>query len=244
VRRHLPHLAIGSLAIAWALVPADAHAQFRYPFPYPYGAYRYAPESDLRIDVTPKEAGVYVDGYFAGTVDEFNGTFQRLHVMPGEHEIVIYLDGYRSIRERLYLSPRATRKIAGTLERLAPGEPSEAFPQPTEPPAQTTGSPVGRPMPRPGQPPPPPGPEPGASARPRDAQGATLMIQVQPADADVLIDGERWRGPGNDDRLVVQVTDGRHRIEVRKEGYEPFTTEVDVGGGESVPLNVSLPRTR
>ena len=70
------------------------------------------------------------------------------------------------------------------------------------------------------------------------------MIRVQPADADVLIDGEHWRGPGGDDRLVVQVTDGRHRIEVRKEGYQPFTTEVDVRGGESFPLNVSLPRAR
>ncbi len=70
------------------------------------------------------------------------------------------------------------------------------------------------------------------------------MIRVQPAGADVLIDGERWRGPDGDDRLLVQVTDGRHHIEVRKEGYQPFTTEVDVRGGESLPLNVSLPRTR
>ena len=244
MRRHLPHLAIGSLAIAWALLPADAHAQFRYPMPYPFGAYRYGPESDLRIDVTPKEAAVYVDGYFAGTVDEFNGTFQRLHVMPGEHEIVIYLDGYRSIRERRYLSPNATRKIVGTLTRLAPGETPEPAPQPAEPPNSPSGSPAGRGVPRRGRAPLPPEPGPGAAARPRDAQGATLMIRIQPADADVLIDGERWRGPGGDDRLVVQVTGGRHRIEVRKEGYEPFTTEVDVRGGESVPLNVSLPRTR
>lgn len=244
MRPHLPHLLIGSLAIAWALSPAYAHAQFRYPLPYPYGG-RYAPESDLRIDVMPKEAGVYVDGYFAGTVDEFNGTFQRLHVLPGEHEIVIYLDGHRSIRERLYLSPNATRKIVGTMDRLAPGEPLEPAPQPTEPPAGTPASPAGRPGPRRG-PPPPPSPEraPGAAGRPRDAQGATLMIRVQPADADVLIDGERWRGPEGDDRLVVQVTGGRHRIEVRKDGYQPFTTEVDVPSGESVPLNVSLPRAR
>lgn len=244
MRRHLPYLAIGLLAIAWALPPADAHAQFRYPFPYPYGAYRYGPESDLRIDVTPKEAAVYVDGYFAGTVDEFNGTFQRLHVMPGEHEIVIYLDGYRSMRERLYLSPNATRKIVGTLDRLAPGETSEPAPQPTEPPGRMPPSPAGRPAPRRGLPPLPPEPAPGAAVRPRDAQGATLMIRVQPSDADVLIDGERWRGPGGADRLVVQVTDGRHRIEVRKEGYEPFTTEVDVRRGESFPLNVSLSRAR
>ena len=239
MRQHLPYLTIGSLAIVWALLPTHADAQFRSP--HPYGAYRYARESDLRIDVTPKEARVYVDGYFAGTVDEFDGTFQRLHVIPGEHEIVIHLDGYRSIRERLYLSPNATRKIVGTLDHLAPGEPPEPVPQPTEPPGRTPPSAAGRPAARRGAPRLPPEQAPRAGARPRNAQGATLLIRVQPADADVLIDGERWSGAGGDDRLVVQVTDGRHRIEVRKEGYEPFTTEVDVRGGESVPLNVSLP---
>lgn len=237
-----PRAVIVAIVVGSALLSAEASAQFRYP--YPYGWYRYAPESDLRIDVTPKDASVYVDGYFAGTVDNFDGAFQRLHVMPGEHEIVIHLDGYRSIRERLYLSPNATRKIVGTMDRIAPGEPSEPAPQPTEPPERTAGSPAGRPGPRRGLPPPPPEQAPGAAARPRDGQGAALVIRVQPPDADVLIDGERWRGPGDDDHLVVQVTDGRHRIEIRKDGYEPFTTEVDVRGGESLPLNVSLPRTR
>jgi len=42
----------------------------------------------------------------------------------------------------------------------------------------------------------------------------------------------------------VQVTDGRHQIEVRKDGYQPYTTDVDVRGGDSLPLNISLPRTR
>ena len=235
MRRMFPRLAIGALAIAWALSPTNAHAQFIYPvpYPYPYGGYWYGSESDLRIEVTPKEAGVYVDGYFAGTVDEFNGTFQRLHVLPGEHEIVIYLDGYRSIRERLYLSPHATRKIVGMLNRLAPGDAPEPAPRPAEPP-----------VPRRSMPPPPPEPGPGAAARPRDAHGATLMIQVQPSGADVLIDGEHWRGPDGDERLLVQVTDGRHQIEVRKDGYQPYTTDVDVRGGDSLPLNISLPRTR
>ena len=39
------------------------------------------------------------------------------------HEIVVYLDGYRSLRQRLYVSPNSTRKIEGTLEKLAAGEP-------------------------------------------------------------------------------------------------------------------------
>jgi hypothetical protein len=109
-----------------------AGAQVWYP-PYPY--YRYAqPESDVRILVKPNEASVYVDGYFAGKVDDFDGTFQRLHVIPGAHEITIYLEGYKSLTEKLYLSPRGTRKIEGTLEKLAPGEPNEPIPTPAEPP--------------------------------------------------------------------------------------------------------------
>ncbi len=138
MRRMFPRLAIGTLAIVWALSPTNAHAQFLYPvpYPYPYGGYWYGPESDLRIDVTPKEAGVYVDGYFAGTVDEFNGTFQRLHVLPGEHEIVIYLDGYRSIRERLYLSPTCHPQDRGDAESPCAGGARRSRPrEPAEPPA-------------------------------------------------------------------------------------------------------------
>lgn len=118
---------------AWQTV---AHAQFRYPpVGYPYGLYRYAsPEADLKVQVTPKEASVYVDGYFAGVVDDFDGVFQRLRVLPGQHEIVVYLEGYRSIKERLYLGPNTSRKIEGTLERLAPGEPEEPKPEPLAPP--------------------------------------------------------------------------------------------------------------
>jgi hypothetical protein len=64
---------------------------------------------------------------------------------------------------------------------------------------------------------------------------------VQPSDADILIDGDRWTGNG-DDRLVVQLSPGQHRIEVRKDGYRPFSTDLEIRAGESAPLNVSLGR--
>jgi hypothetical protein len=123
-------LVIGSLC-----TPAIVAAQFRYPpIQYPY---RYATaESDLRIVVKPKEAEVYVDGYFAGKVEEFDGAFQRLHVEPGQHEIQIYLEGYRTLKQHLYLSSRNTRKIEGTLERLGPGEQAEPQPTPRDSPEQ------------------------------------------------------------------------------------------------------------
>src|ERR1700735_3793543 len=64
------------------LLPGAALAQFGYPRPYP--SYRSAePDSSLRFSVKPKQAAVYVDGYFAGTVADFSG-FHRLRVIPGE----------------------------------------------------------------------------------------------------------------------------------------------------------------
>ena len=122
-----------SILVASLFLPVAVVAQYRYP-PVPYPYLYAAPESDVRILVKPKDASVYVDGYFAGRVEEFDGAFQRLHVVPGHHEITIYLEGYRSLKQRLYLSTRSSRKIEGTLERLAPGEANEPEPAPLDPP--------------------------------------------------------------------------------------------------------------
>jgi len=67
-----------SLAAALALgVSAVSSAQVIAPG-YPYG-YRYAPpDAAVKFDVKPKEAAVYIDGYYAGLVDDYDGAFQRL----------------------------------------------------------------------------------------------------------------------------------------------------------------------
>jgi hypothetical protein len=217
-------------------------AQIRYPMPgpYPYG-YR-EPDSSLRIEVKPKEASVYVDGYYAGVVDDFDGTFQRLHVVPGPHEIVVYLRGYRSLRQQMYLSPGGSRKITGTLEPLSPGEQNEAPPTPAVAPVAPQ-LPFGRGAgPRQGRRPLPP--QPPAESQPPSAPAAatlgTLVLQVQPDGADLTIDGEARKGPDRDERLIVQLPPGPHVIEIRKSGYRTYTTEVQVRSGETLPLNVSL----
>ena len=78
----------------------------------------------------------------------------------------------------------------------------------------------------------------------RGAQGnasyGSLAIKVQPGDAEVSIDGEAWRGPGGADRLVVEVAEGSHTVEIRKTGYRTYVTQVDVHRGQTTPLNVSL----
>lgn len=223
--------------------------QYGYPYP-PYGYYGRADlTSSLRLEVTPKETEVYVDGYRAGSVDDFDGFFQRLRLRPGEHELVLYLDGYRAVHQHLYLGAGADQKVRYTMVPLAPGEQAEPRPQPpavsneeppgppaNQPPMRPRGGGPGRAGPPPNRPLPPAGP--GAP----DARFGSLSIRIQPGDADVLIDGERWTGSTGQDRLVVQLPEGRHHVEVRKSGFESFAGDVDINRGETVPLNISLLR--
>jgi hypothetical protein len=213
--------------------------------------------------VKPKEAEVFVDGYYAGIVDDFDGTFQRLNVSPGEHEIELWLDGYRTVRQKVYLTRDNTFKVKYQMERLAAGQAPEPKPQPLAPP-QDGNQPRMQPpqaMPRGPMtrrmPPPPPMPpqqqppdDPRGPDAPRGPDGprggqrnlayGTLAIKVQPGDAEVSIDGENWRGPGQQDRLTVEVAEGSHTVEIRKSGYRTYVTQVDVRRGQTTPLNVSL----
>jgi len=218
-------------------------------FPPYYRRYNVEPESAVRLEVKPSEAEVYVDGYYAGVVDDFNGTFQRLRVPPGEHDIELYLDGYRSLRRKVYLTPDRTFKLKASMERLAAGQPMEPRPispqagpgQDTLPPLPERGEPFGRgPVGRPMTPPQAPYSPSGARrAGPAGAYGR-LEIRVQPGDAEIVIDGEIWRGPDSPERLVVDVPEGRHTVEIRRTGYRTYVTDVQVRPGEPTPLNVSL----
>ena len=202
-----------------------------WPPPYQYyGGYGYA--SELRIMATPREAEVYVDGYLVGTVDDFDGWSQRLRLQPGEHDIELYLEGHRSVKQRMLLRPGETYKIRAALERLADGEEAAVRPTPAPAPAPATAErePYGpRRMPRAG------------TRRMPDSAFGTLAIRVQPADAEVRIDGEAWDRPPDSARLTVELAAGSHRVEVRRDGHTPYESTVEVRRGEITTLNVSLP---
>ena len=109
-----------------------------YARPYPY----YAAGADVRVLVAVKDAEVYVDGYYAGIVDDFDGVFQRLTVPPGGHEFVLYREGFRTVRQTVYVQPGATFSLRETMVPLAPGETMEPRPVPAPvPPATPEGGP-------------------------------------------------------------------------------------------------------
>jgi PEGA domain len=115
-----------------------------YPYSYGYGyAYPYTvlPQADIKTEITPKGAEVYVDGYYAGHANDFDGVFKRLHVAPGGHAITFHLQGFRTVTENVYVRPDSTLKMNTTMERLAAGETSAPVPSPINPPARDRRSP-------------------------------------------------------------------------------------------------------
>jgi hypothetical protein len=59
-------------------------------YPRPYFSV-YGDSAEVRVLVTPNAAAVYVDGFYAGIVEDFDCFFERLPLPPGGHEIVLYL---------------------------------------------------------------------------------------------------------------------------------------------------------
>jgi hypothetical protein len=211
---------------------------YGYGYPYPY---YYDNSASLQLQVTPRQTEVFIDGHFAGIVDNFDGTFQRLHVEPGEHDLQLFLAGHRAVTQHIYVQPRATFRVKHAMEALGAGEPEPLRPVAAAR-AQGPGPEQG-PGPGPrasGDNGPPEGPAP----QPRGSNAGAVAIRVQPVDAQVLIDGERWDGASGGERLVVQLAPGPHTVEVRKDGFRDFMTEVDIRAGETAPLNVSLARPR
>ena len=203
-----------------------------YPHPvfgFPPGVYHHDAAVSLRLQVTPREAMVFVDGYAAGVVDDYDGVFQRLRLVPGPHEIVIYHPGLRTFRQSIYYNPGSTHTIRHHLDALLPGEAPEPQPQPRVMPAYPG---------VPGQPGMPPAVE-GARG-PRSGDVGTLALRVQPGDATVFVDGEPWHGPQTQDRLVIQLAPGSHHVRVEKPGFQTFAVDVDLRAGETASFNVSL----
>lgn len=79
--------------------------------PAPYGYYAVVPGviyGSLRIVDAPRDAHVFVDGYYAGVVDDYDGVFQHLNLEPGSHRIEIELDGYPVESFDVYIRPGQT----------------------------------------------------------------------------------------------------------------------------------------
>jgi hypothetical protein len=205
---------------------------------YPRNRYRYYDDEmgALRVLVEPEETKVYVDGYYAGVVDDFDGIFQRLHVTAGRHQITLKLPGHQTHKVLVYVPGDDTLKIH---HRMVKGPESQVTEESMVQPGDEARERAAR----------------ARYARPQrierdedaddeDADDAdsedtgTVRLTVEPRDATIYIDGE-FRGPARELRRL-ELQPGRHRIEVVRPGFRTVERDVEVKSGRSEELEVRL----
>ena len=79
-------------------VSMERDPRFTYPDP--------KTSSEVRLDVQPSRAAVFLDDYFVGTVDEYYGIEHAMLVAPGKHRLKIALPGFRTFETEVDLYPR------------------------------------------------------------------------------------------------------------------------------------------
>jgi hypothetical protein len=76
----------------------------------------YRGSGGLRLKVKPANAQVYVDGYFVGVIDSFDGAFQRLSVDAGPHRIELKAEGYETVEFEVMVTPGDTVTYKGEMK--------------------------------------------------------------------------------------------------------------------------------
>ncbi len=224
-----------------------------YYSPYSYGSYYGYGYGEIRLEIKPKTAKVYVDGNYAGVVDDYDGWYQHLNVEPGKHRIVVRETGYVPYAETVGPLPGNNYHIKVQMQpgedviqeqdmRLDPKEYDYPDRQRDDQYRNRNPRPYGNQQ----QPDREPSPAPNdydrndqyqqyQNDRDRDNQYQSdrppFILQVEPRDATVYIDGNYYGNADTDRSGEVQVLlpPGMHRVEVVRPGYESFSQDVDTG---------------
>ena len=174
----------------------------------------------VRIDVSPSDASVYVDGYYAGAVDDFDGIFQHLSLRAGLHLIEIRKAGYATLAVELNLYPGQSVTFRRTMEPSsvetgvtaaahgAPGFDEGAFP-----------------------------PAPAEIAAPP----GEVRFDVTPKDAEIYADGF-YAGIVDDfnGSQRLQLAPGHHHVAVKMEGYESIEFDLAIESARSITYRATL----
>jgi hypothetical protein len=93
------------------------------------GTYGY-PTGELKLKVRPNNAQVFIDGAYAGTVDEFDGAFQSLRLEGGDYQVEIVAPGYEPLDFDVRITPGEKTTYQGDL---LPERQPQPFAEPPQP---------------------------------------------------------------------------------------------------------------
>jgi len=187
-----------------------------YP-PYGFRVYTDWETSRVRLEVSPDDAQVFVDNYYAGIVDDFNGMFQRLTLHAGPHLIEIRKEGLRSLGIELNLYPGQDITYRKTME-----------------PSQKEGDAVAvRPL--------FPAFEEGAVLPPVDAPPGDLKFDVTPKEAAIYADGfyvgivDDFNGSQH-----MMLTQGKHHLVLMLDGYETHEIDLSIDSERTITYRATM----
>ena len=186
---------------------APIQANYR---PYGYRVFTDWQPSNLRVDISPDDAAVFVDKHFAGLANQFSGTFKHLTLHAGPHLIEIRKAGFRSLAVEVSLFPDQNLTLWRTLQPVHDGEDADAE---ASAPAFEEG------------------------AFPPVVQGASgeLRFDVTPKETEIYADGfyvgivDDFNGSQH-----MMLTQGEHRLVLKREGYETLDFNLSVDSDRTV----------
>ena len=98
------------------------HRAWGYPTPTAairlpgYGGYGYGYDTGrVRLEVQPRDAEVFIDGYYAGQVDDFDGRLQGLTLETGGYSVEIRKPGWETLTFDVRVTPGRTTNYKGEL---------------------------------------------------------------------------------------------------------------------------------
>jgi hypothetical protein len=177
-----------------------------------------ATRAEVRIVSSPSVAGVYVDGAPVGVVDDFDGVFQSLSITPGRHEIVLYLEGFRTARHGVFVTPGSTLTIRPMMTLVETGETSEL---PASRELQSRDE----------------------RARLEPPLVGRLAVLVKPGSAVVSLDGE-LSSVSSEGRFDFDLPAGSHMVTASAPGHEVFAHRLTITQGATTLLRVRLARLK
>lgn len=112
--------AYGYPAYGYSAYGYGPYAYPAYGYGYGYGGYSGRPYGGVRIDLPQRDAEVHVDGYFVGTVDDFDGVWQQANIEAGPHRIEIRAPGFEAIVFDVNVEPGRTITYRASMRPLRP----------------------------------------------------------------------------------------------------------------------------
>jgi len=81
--------------------------------------------AELKLNVKPDRAAVFVDDGYIGHAADFGGAFHSMLLSPGKHRVEVELPGYRTFETEVNLLPRQKSKVetelvAGSILQAGP----------------------------------------------------------------------------------------------------------------------------